>query len=165
MSKEKVIKRRLPLDCKYECIDKKYISLVDGFGCTCDNCGKLIANIATVRSINGVYNIGFDCLETFLLNNSLLEGFDLEDYENVKKWIPQVLRFSKRIKEVVSSNSVTITGLRFEKVWGDHFTFYWLTGGSLESRNNDYVKIKGMDLDFMVKMLKSIYPKMDIIVV
>ena len=68
-----IIERNLPLDVKYILTDKKYIPLADGYGCTCDNCGKLIANIATVKNTNGnSFNIGFDCLETILINNSLL---------------------------------------------------------------------------------------------
>ena len=45
-----MIQRKLPLDVLYNLIDKRYISLIDGCGCTCDNCGKLIANIATISN-------------------------------------------------------------------------------------------------------------------
>ena len=82
---KQIIQRHLPLDVTYEVIDKKYIPILEGGGCTCDNCGKLIANIATVRSTNGTYNIGLDCLETFLLNNNLLRGFNSDDLAKTKK--------------------------------------------------------------------------------
>ena len=95
-----IIKRNLSLETKYTVVDKKYIPLENGVGCGCDNCGKLIANIATVKNENNeVFNIGFDCLETLLINNSLLSTNDIADYERIKKMIPKVLRFAKSLKE------------------------------------------------------------------
>ena len=100
-----VIQRKLPLNVNYTVVDKKYIPLLEGFGCTCDNCGKLIANIATVANPDGVkFNIGFDCLETFLINNNLLSNLDVEDYDKVKKMIPKVLNTAKKIKENITEN-------------------------------------------------------------
>lgn len=161
---KQLIERRLPLNVKYIVTDKKYIPVLDGGGCTCDNCGKLIANIATVKSTNGSFNIGFDCLETFLLNNSLLDGFNLEEYEKVKSMIPKVIRFSKTIKEVIGKYQ-SVTGLLFETpMFGDYFTFYYLQNGMKESRNNDCVKIKNMDFKFLIETLRNIFPKIDIIV-
>lgn len=161
---KQLIERRLPLNVKYIVTDKKYIPVLDGGGCTCDNCGKLIANIATVKSTNGSFNIGFDCLETFLLNNSLLDGFNLEEYEKVKSMIPKVIRFSKTIKEVIGKHQ-SITGLLFEApMFGDYFTFYYLQNGMKESRNNDCVKIKNMDFEFLIETLRNIFPKLEIII-
>ena len=74
-----IIKRSLPLDVKYSVIDKKYIPVLDGGGCSCDNCGKLIANIATITNGKEAFNIGFDCLETVLMNNSLIENYSLPE--------------------------------------------------------------------------------------
>ena len=99
-----IIKRNLPLDVKYTVLDRKYIPIFESGGCVCDNCGKLIANIALVKSQNGFYNIGFDCMETFLLNNSLLDGFDIDQHETIKKAIPKIIRFSKQIKETNKGN-------------------------------------------------------------
>ncbi len=163
--KKAIIKRNLPLNVKYACIDKKYIPLIDGFGCTCDNCGKLIANIATVKSNNGVYSIGFDCLETFLLNNNILDGFDKNEIEVVKKRISQIINVSKKLKETIENNK-WVNGMAFEpnKFKSDYYTFYWLQGSDTKGRNNDYVKVKGMDFDFMISTLKNIFPKMRILV-
>jgi hypothetical protein len=165
---KKIIKRHLPLDVKYTCTDKKYISLIDGMGCTCDNCGRLISNIATVKSENGVYNIGFDCLETFLLNNNLLDGFNINEYEQTKKYISQIIRISKKLKYSINANKhINITGLLFNQpptyktsYWG----FYWLQNNDSTSRDNDYIKIKDMDFDFMIETLRNIFPKMQILV-
>lgn len=164
---KQIIKRNLPLNVKYTCIDKKYIPLVDGCGCTCDNCGRLIANIATVKSVNGTFNIGFDCLETFLLNNNLLDGFDVAEYENVKKWISQTIRVAKKLKETISNNpNINITGLAFEpvKYTSDYYPFYWLKNNEVTSRDNDYIKAKGIDFNFMLDTLKNIFPKLNIVV-
>lgn len=165
--KKQIIARNLPLNVKYVCIDKKYIPLLDGHGCTCDNCGKLIANIATVKSENGTYNIGFDCLETFLLNNDLLDGFDAAEYEKVKRWISQVIRIAKKIRETISNNPRSnITGLAFEpvKYTTDYYPFYWLKNNEAKSRDNDYIKVKNMNFDFMITTLKNIFPKLNIAV-
>lgn len=162
-----IIKRNLPLDVKYQLIDRKYIPVLDGGGSCCDNCGKLIANIATVKSENGTYNIGFDCLETFLLNNSLLDGFDLDKHETVKKQINQIIRFSKNLKKTFSENkNLNITGLKFEAPLfsSDWITFYYLLDGNTSSRNNDNVKLKGMDFKLFIETIRNIFPNMDILI-
>lgn len=161
-----IIKRNLPLDVKYVCIDKKYIPLLDGGGCVCDNCGKLIANIATIKSVNGCYNIGFDCLETFLLNNSLLDGFDSKEYEQTKKLIGQTVRQAKKLKETIESNKhINITGLLFEvpKYKTDYYPFYWLKNNEQKSKDNSYIKIKDNNFEFMLETLKNIFPKLEIL--
>lgn len=161
---KKVIKRNLALNVKYTCIDKKYIPLSEGIGCTCDNCGKLIANIATVKSVNGTFDIGFDCLETVLLNNSLLEGFDVSEYDRVKKMIPKIIKAAKSIKEA-SEKTPTITGIVFDakRINENYFTFFWQINKKT-SRSNDYLKIKDMDFDFLIETLRNIFPKLSIIV-
>ena len=102
-----IIKRNLPLNVKYNLIDKKYISLVDGNGCSCDNCGKLISNIATVKNDNlETFKIGFDCLETLLLNNNLLSQKSISDYINFKKFLPVYIKKSKELKETIINTNL-----------------------------------------------------------
>lgn len=160
-----IIQRNLPLDVRYTVIDKKYIPILEGGGCTCDNCGQLIANIATVKSINGTYKIGFDCLETFLLNNQLLDGFTLADLEKVKKAIPKVLRFAKEIKEFMSLNShINWTGLKIERPkFGDWIEYYYLRNNNTQSRDNSSIKIKDVEFNFIIETLQNIFPKFQII--
>jgi hypothetical protein len=168
MKNKQIITRNLPLTIKYTVIDKKYIPLESGYGCTCDNCGKLIANIATVKNeSNEVFNIGFDCMETLLINNQLLSGYDLQAYEAIKKMIPKIIRFSKSIKDTINKNtSLNITGLSFETqtYTSDYYTFYWLKNNELKSRDNDYVKLKDIDFNFLIETLKNIFPKLEIII-
>ena len=161
-----IIQRHLPLTVNYTVIDKKYIPLESGCGMCCDNCGKLIANIATIKSDEGnIYSIGFDCLETILINNSLLSTNDILDYERVKKMIPKIIRFSKTVKEQMTNSSANITGLLFDSPMkgSDYYPFYWLCGDQTTSRNNDYVKLKEMDFDFLLKTMANIFPKLRIL--
>ena len=160
-----IIKRNLSLNTKYVVIDKKYIPLENGCGLGCDNCGKLIANIATVKNENGeIFSIGFDCMETLLINNSLLSTNDIVEYERIKKMIPKIIRFSKTIKEQVN-NCKAITGIKFEKQTysSDWFTFYWLQNNEVNSRNNDNVKLKEMNYNFLIETIRYIFPKLQII--
>lgn len=161
-----IIERNLPLNVKYVLIDKNYIPLENSCGTCCDNCGKLIANIATVKNENGnVYNIGFDCLETILINNSLLSTNDVAEYEKVKKMIPKVLRFAKQLKETIQLNN-GLDGFRFERPAGyfasDGWITYWLLKGNMKPYNTG-VKIKEMDFDFLINTLKNIFTKHQII--
>jgi hypothetical protein len=79
--KKKIIQRALPLNTKYSLVKISYLSIEDGGGQSCENCGRLITNIATVSGGGKCYDIGTDCLETVLLNNSLL------DSESHLKWL------------------------------------------------------------------------------
>lgn len=163
-----IIERNLPLNVTYNLIDKKYIPIEQSCGTyCCDNCGQIIANIATVKNSNNneVFNIGFDCLETILINNSLLSTNDIASYEKVKKMIPKILRFAKNIKETISDSRANITGLLFEiqSYPSDFYVFYWLQNNQPVSRDNDYVKLKEMDFNFLLDTLKNIFPKLLII--
>ncbi len=162
-----IIKRNLSLGTKYTVVDKKYIPLENGCGLGCDNCGKLIANIATVKNeSNEVFNIGFDCLETLLINNSLLSTNDVAEYERVKKMIPKILRFSKQLKEIISLNN-GLDGFKFERPTGyfatDGWITYWLLKGNQKPYNTN-VKIKEIDFDFLITTLKSIFQNHTIVV-
>lgn len=163
---KKIIQRNLPLDVQYVCTDKKYIPLVNSVGLGCDNCGKLISNIATVKSKNGTYNIGFDCLETILINNHLVDNFSKEDLEKVKSDINKCIRIGKYISESISNNkNINITGLHFNKPLyksDPYLTFHWEIDNQ-KSRNNDYIKAKDVDFDFAIKTLRNIFPKLNIV--
>lgn len=161
-----IIKRNLPLDIKYTLINKAYIPVIEGGGYCCDNCGKLIANIATVKTDNGkVFDIGFDCLETLLINNSLLSTNDILEYEKVKKMIPKILRFSKQLKEIITLNN-GLDGFQFERptsfIDSGWITYYLLKGNNKPYNTN--VKIKDINFDFLIHTLKNIFPKYNIII-
>ncbi len=163
-----IIQRALPLTEKYGLVDKKYIPLVESCGTCCDNCGQLIANIATVRSESGLlFTIGFDCLETLLINNSLLSSGDIAEYEKVRMQLPKIIRASKKLAETLSNNKhINITGIKVEKPMflNDKFyPIYWLKNNEANSRDNDYMTIKDADFDLVIDTLKNIFPKLTII--
>jgi len=158
-----IIKRNLPLNVTYTVINRKYVPLLDGYGQTCDNCGKLISNIATVKSANGVYDIGFDCMETFLLNNQILSGFDIKEHTRVKKMIPKVIRMAKQIKEFIAINPhFELVGLEYEKPrWEtDWITWYYIPKNGKKYNTN--IKLKDTDLGFAVDTIKNIFPNLTI---
>lgn len=162
---KQVVQRRLPLDVKYTLLGRAYVPLLEGCGTMCANCGKLIANIATVKSKNGAYSIGFDCLETFLVNNSILDGFDADQHERIKKSIPKALRLAKHIRETNKENGGRITGVLFDKeLWFGYFQFYYLTGTETNSRSNDSLKLKDVDYGFVIETLRNVLTEMRILV-
>lgn len=65
MKKEKkVIQRNLSLADRYKFVSAAYKSLEDG-GWVCENCGKLISNLVTVKNQNDKkFIIGTDCADT-----------------------------------------------------------------------------------------------------
>ena len=163
-----IIQRHLPLNVKYHLIDKKYIPLVESFGTCCDNCGQIIANIATVKSESGlIFTIGFDCLETLLINNSLLSSGDIAEYEKARTQLPKIIRASKKLAETLSNNKhINITGIKIEKPMfkGDKFyPFYWLKNNETTSRDNDFMTIKDVDFTLLIDTLKNIFPKLNIL--
>ena len=86
MKVKNIIQRNLLLTENYTFVSAKYISLIDGSGCTCDNCGKLISNIVTIKdSKNKFYNVGSDCAETLQSLQSDFNYFQNKDCFNEGK--------------------------------------------------------------------------------
>ena len=139
MKTKKIIKRNLDLSQKYTFIDKKYIPLLSGYGSTCANCNKLIANIATVKSEkNEVFNIGLDCLETLMLNNKFLQGVKI-DFETIKKSLPKVkkerLYFMEFIKNNPKVNKITI-----EKSYINWIEYLFYVDNKIVWNSNEKIK-------------------------
>lgn len=62
MKKKRIIRQQLPIDI-YEIVDT--FSLGEDDYSVCDNCGKVIKNIAVVKNSKGkLFNVGMDCAET-----------------------------------------------------------------------------------------------------
>lgn len=153
-STKRIIQRALPLSQKYTLISTNYISLVDGYGCACDNCGKLIANMATVKGDdNKYYTIGLDCLETFLINNNILDGKSIEQFKIVKKSLPKVVSVREQIKTFLKANTF-ITGVKIENLFDSWITINYFQGS--KQRWNDGFKYKTMDFELLLKSLSSI---------
>lgn len=148
-----IIQRNLDLKVKYKLLGVSYISIEDG-GCICDNCGRLISNIASIKSIKGSYNIGTDCLESIIINNELLESGDYLQYLYSDK--PAIAKAkslrAKIIKQKKLNPNYTATLVTFDsRPLGDKFGF------SFEIKDGDcfngelYDKPMGWDYNFMVE--------------
>lgn len=92
-TKKKFIKHNLPAD-KYEIVDT--FSLSEGDYIVCDNCGKVIRNVAVVKDSHGNrYNVGLDCAETL----SGIDEYDIifwSDNFNRAKSIRAKIRSAKK---------------------------------------------------------------------
>lgn len=156
MKTQQVIQRNLPLDKSYKLIDKMYIPILEG-GCICQDCGKLISNIAIVESDNKKFNVGFDCLNKLIRNNNFICNFTIEDLAKYRNEINTVIRFSKQLQETINNNP-QIKGIWFEpqKYESDWFTFYYLSTELNKGGYNDSKKLKGIEYSFLHKTLSNI---------
>lgn len=95
----KAIDGNVPCNDTYNLVDVYYGSLESGGYC-CDNCGNLIANIATVKSntTGKQYNIGLDCAETILTYNSAYAWYQIKE---LQKEHNRKLRFIRELKKSV----------------------------------------------------------------
>lgn len=72
---KKIIQRSLPITTTYTILGSHYNSIEDGGG-ICENCGKIITNIAEIQSAEGhKYNVGMDCAGTL---SGINGSFDFE---------------------------------------------------------------------------------------
>lgn len=154
---KQIIERNIRLNVCYNLIETKYVSLIESYGCACDNCGKLIANIATIKSeMDGnIYNIGFDCLDTILLNNQILRGEDLENYKAGKKCMAKVMKIKTEIMDFLNRNSfISKVELITETFLPGWLTLhYYNSAGVL--RWNDGIRIKEMHFPTLLATLRQ----------
>jgi len=155
MIMKKVIQRNLPLDVEYTLVGKNYIPILDGGGCVCQDCGRLISHIAIVKANKRSYNVGFDCLEKLLANNFMICNFNLDTLKYYKKQLSTIIRFSKQLLETVNDNK-HINGIAFEKPTyaSEWFTFYYLSDKN--KPYNDSKKLKDVDYTTLHKIISNI---------
>ena len=149
---KKVIQRSLPLDTKYSLIGVSYLSIEDGGGCACDNCGKLITNIATIKSDKGSYTIGLDCLDTILLNNELLNGEDYFQYQYSDK--PAIQKAKSLRAKILKKSKTDVNFKATFKEQSNSFGFYFetLRNGKFDPQGWDYTfnpKYKELTLNYL----------------
>jgi len=102
METKKIIRRNLPINDIYILVDSYYTgSLVDGFGTICQNCNKLITNVAVIENKEKQkFNVGLDCAETL----KSLDYFDLNsakaDFNEAKAIRAKVNKALKEGKQV-----------------------------------------------------------------
>lgn len=153
MKTKKIVKRNLDLDQKYTFIDKKYIPLIDGSGCTCANCNKLIANIATVKNEgNKIFNVGLDCLESLMLNNKILQGQKI-DFQAIKKALPKVKKSRIYFVEMIKNNPL-INKITVSKNFGYWIDYYFYINEKIVW--NHHEKIKNFDPELFINTMQCI---------
>lgn len=138
MKAKKVIQRALPLDVKYTLNGVSYLSLEDGGGCSCDNCGRLITNMANVKSSKGSYTIGLDCLDSIIINNDLLEGESYLQYLYSDK--PAIQKAKSLRSKLLKKSKEDANYKATLKDFNDKFGFYFETtrNGIFDPQGWDY---------------------------
>jgi len=118
MKVKNIIQRNLDLSKEYFFVSSKYISLIDGNGCTCDNCNKLISNIVTIKDNEGkFYNVGSDCADTLQSLQNDYNYFLNKDNFNEGKQLRA--KFLKAIKNnLIKSLKINEDYLLFERLDG-----------------------------------------------
>ena len=113
MQNKKIIKRSLPIDTTYEIVDLSYNSVEDG-GAICENCGRLISNIATVKSEKyRTFTVGMDCAKTLIGIKDSLELMQAESAfntaKNARASITKLMKAAneKGVKLIVSAKTFT----------------------------------------------------------
>ena len=166
MKAKNIVQRLLNLNTTYTFVEKTYIPIIDGGGCICENCNRIISNIAVIKNTDGQqYHIGFDCLETIMFNNQIIEGVSVEDLKKQKSVINKIIKFAKTLSKTYENNkniNVDISGFAIEEKASNSFTDY-LTYYYLDSKGkiiyNENTKFKGVDSLLIVKILKNIFGK------
>lgn len=115
---------KLPVNQKYKVITIDYKPLNELSATTCDNCDKIISNIASIKNESGkVYNVGLDCASTMQLyqNN---EVFNLIE---AKKKLARRARFVKWYKTKKQGQWVNENNIWFYErpvnEWSVNFTY------------------------------------------
>jgi hypothetical protein len=111
MKTKTIIQRNLDLSKSYTLEGVMYSSIEDGNVQSCDNCGKLICNIAHIKTQGKSYYIGLDCLDTILESNKrLISDNDYIEYifgdkpaiQKAKGLRTKILNYSKKYPEFVA---------------------------------------------------------------
>lgn len=150
---KRVIQRNLPLDTKYILNEVTYLSIEDGGGHSCDNCGKLITNIAHISTTHGKqFSIGLDCLDSILENNNLLEHESYIQYQFSDK--PAIQRAKSLRSKILKKSKTDDNYKAIFKEFKDSFGFSFETelNGRWEPLGFDYtynLKYKDLTLNYL----------------
>lgn len=130
---KKVIQRNLSITTTYTIVGS-YYSSIEETGTCCENCGKPIANIAEVESVEGrKYLVGMDCAATL---SGIKGDFDFEfvhkaNFTTAKSERAKILKYIKEGK-VKNFNTRTYTDANnfYKEVGAGVWEFDFVSGGS-----------------------------------
>lgn len=138
---KKVIQRNLPVTQRYKIIGSYYRSIEDGGGHACENCGRLITNVAEVEGQvdRKIYSVGMDCAETLA---GIKGDFDFEyihkaNFQQAKGARAYIMRAQKKAKELGLNLTVTVS------TYPPGSGFYSATGGILIHLESDKMHVLG----------------------
>lgn len=143
-----------------ESITRQNLFDADYIGC-CDNCGKIICNIATVKDESGkIYEIGLDCKKTLIdkpiIDKMKLDGF-MGEY-NAKEYKQQTTEAEKFLKFCgYPEVDINIDYRNNDLIIYDrlpHKMFEGYTGNIIYSQNIGYLFKIGFK-DFINKLIQS----------
>lgn len=130
----------------------------DYVGC-CDNCGKVIVNIATVKDEAGkTYEIGLDCKKTLIdkpiiaeiLKDELSGTYNAKLYKQRTSEVEKFLKFCAYpdVDITIDNNDVMI----YDRL--PHKNFEGVTGNIIYMQNTRYLQSIGLT-DFLVKLYSN----------
>lgn len=147
---------------KLELISITRQSLLDAdFVCACDNCGRAIVNIATVKDTdsNETFNIGLDCKKT-LIDKKNIDAILLSDAWDVKYKLKQykskLSEVEKFLKFCAYPNvEITIDNSHYIMIYDNNKTNAWgIVGEVVYSQNGRYLYTLGLQI-FIEDMYKN----------
>jgi hypothetical protein len=129
---KKHIQRNLPIDTSYKLIESYYSSIEES-GCSCDNCGRLISNIAVVQDTKrGVqYNVGMDCAGTL---TGIKGDFNYEWLHKI--YFNEAKSARAAVMKMIKRGATEVTAKTFAAGEG----FYKEEGAGMWSTNGDDVR-------------------------
>lgn len=162
MRTKKFIKHALPAD-NYRIVDT--YSLGEDDYLVCDNCGKVIKNIAVVQNSKGNrYCVGMDCAET--LSGITEDDIDYwnSDFERAKSIRAKVRKYTKkgatiRVQNMMGTNSIYVDILKVEnpECLGDYYSYEKVSADFLKKYLPELAKIAKVNFDFIPAKECSFY--------
>lgn len=108
---KRIIQRNLDLSKKYTLVGVTHTPVIDGCGSACENCGRAIANIATIKDQSGsTYLVGLDCLDSILETTRIFT----EDSAFQYRFLEAALSKAKSLRAKILKN---------RKKYGNDFRF------------------------------------------
>lgn len=162
MRTKKYIKYSLPAD-KYEIVDT--FSLGEDDYITCDNCGKVIKNIAVVQNSKGKrYCVGMDCAET--LSGITQDDIDYwnDSFVRAKSIRTKIRKYTKkgaiiRVQNMMGKKNIYVDILKVEnpECLGDYYSYEEVSADFLKKYLPELAKIAKVNFDFIPAKECSFY--------
>ena len=153
MRTKKFIKHNLPVD-NYQIVDT--YSLGEDDYLVCDNCGKVIKNIAVVQNSKGKrYCVGMDCAETLSGITEVDIDFWNSDFVRAKSIRAKVRKYTKqggivRVQNLMNTNRIFVDIMKIENptCLGDYYTYEEVGEEFLKKFLPELAKIAKVNYDY-----------------